>query len=78
MTGFKLRGTIHEEQLIATRGAVRTLERLKEAYGIGRWREFRGKATVELANGGIVHAELHWYHAHGIGRKEMKIKRLLD
>ena len=37
-----------------------------------------GKALVELPDGNVTVAELHWYEAHGIGRKDMKVKRLLD
>ena len=36
-----------------------------------------GKALVELPQGHMVLAELHWYEAHGIGRVDMKVKRLL-
>jgi hypothetical protein len=40
--------------------------------------EAEGSATIELADGHVRRAELHWYEAHGLGRKELKIKRLLD
>jgi len=43
-----------------------------------RWRELKGYGTVGLESGNIRKAELHWYEAHGVGRKKMKIKRLLD
>ena len=33
---------------------------------------------VELPDGSVADAELHWYEAHGMGRKDMKIKRLVD
>lgn len=78
MTGFRLRGPILDEEIIAVRGAVRTLARLRKAYGIGRWRKLKGKALIELPDGSVVLAELHWYEAHGIGRRDMKIKRLLE
>ncbi len=35
----------------------------------------KGEATVRLADGAIFDVELHWYEAHGIGKKEIKIKR---
>lgn len=39
----------------------------------------KGFAHVRLKDGTIHLAELHWYEAHGIGRKEFKIKfPLLD
>jgi len=78
VTGFRLRGPILDEEIIAVRGAVRTLARLRKAYGIGRWRKLKGKALIELPDGSVVLAELHWYEAHGIGRRDMKIKRLLE
>ena len=52
--------------------------RVRKLYGVGRWRKMKGIADVRLQSGGIRKAELHWYEAHGIGRKKMKIKRLLD
>jgi hypothetical protein len=47
-------------------------------YGIGRWRKLKGVAQVRLPNGRIRRVELHWYEAHGIGRKDVKIKGYLD
>jgi hypothetical protein len=48
-------------------------------YGRGRWRKRKGVASVWLLDGTMHRAELHWYEAHGIGRREMKIKfPLLD
>jgi hypothetical protein len=35
-------------------------------------------ATVRFNNGLIFHAEVHWYEAHGIGRRKIKIKQLLE
>lgn len=37
-----------------------------------------GVATVRLRSGRIRRAELHWYEAHGIGKRGVKIKRFLD
>jgi hypothetical protein len=37
-----------------------------------------GIARVRLASGRIRLAELHWYEAHGIGKRELKRKRYLD
>jgi hypothetical protein len=47
-------------------------------YGAGRWRKLEGTATVQLADGTMRHAEVHWYDPHGIGTKELKIKRILE
>ncbi len=63
---------------VAVSGSIRNLKRLKRAHGGRRWRKLKGSAYVELLTGEIRLAELHWYEAHGIGRKEIKIKRLLD
>ncbi len=63
---------------IAVSGGIRNLKRLKRAHGGRRWRKLKGSAYVELLTGEIHLAELHWYEAHGIGRREIKVKRLLD
>ncbi|MDE0022960.1 MAG: hypothetical protein OXP69_00960 [Spirochaetaceae bacterium] len=34
-----------------------------------------GIATVRLKDGTMCEAEIHWFEAHGIGRRDMKIKR---
>lgn len=47
-------------------------------YGSGRWRKVKGIAKVKLSDNTIYNAEIHWYEAHGIGKKQFKIKRLLD
>jgi hypothetical protein len=78
VTGFKLRSQISDIQVIATGRAVRTRARLRKVYGPGRWRKLKGRALVELPDGSIAQAELHWYEAQGIGRRDMKVKRLLD
>jgi hypothetical protein len=51
---------------------------LKKQYGAGRWRKLKGVAMIRLGNGRISRAELHWYEAHGMGKKEFKRKRYLD
>lgn len=63
---------------IAVSGSIGELKRLRRLYGGRRWRKIKGSAYVELVNGVVRLAELHWYEAHGIGRKQIKIKRLLD
>ena len=63
---------------IAVSGSIRDVRRLRRLYGGRRWRKVKGAAEVELMNGEIRLAELHWYEAHGIGKREIKIKRLLD
>ncbi len=64
-------------ETIATGRAIRELPRLQRAYGKGRWRKLKGVARVALPDGTAALVELHWYEAHGIGRREPKIKRIL-
>ena len=75
---FKLRSDIADVQEIAVGRSIRILAKLEKLYGRGRWRKLKGIAMVELPDGSVADAELHWYEAHGIGRKDMKIKRLVD
>ncbi len=74
----RILGTITIIENIAIGGNIRDIERLRRTYGRGRWRKVKGVAAVELTNGETHTAELHWYEAHGLGRKEIKVKRLLD
>ena len=75
---FKLRSDIVDVQEIAVGRSIRILAKLEKLYGRGRWRKLKGIAMVELPDGSVADAELHWYEAHGMGRKDMKIKRLVD
>jgi hypothetical protein len=71
-------GPITQVETFATSGSIRELPRLRKFYGRGRWRKRKGRATIRLPDGTIRIAEIHWYEATGIGRKEFKIKRYLD
>jgi hypothetical protein len=75
---FEIINDIKNVETIAVGGNIRDIMRIRRQYGVGRWRKMKGVADVRLQRGGIRKAELHWYEAHGIGRKKMKIKRLLD
>jgi hypothetical protein len=75
---FEVIGEITDVETFAVGSSIRELPRLRRIYGAGRWRKRKGAAQVRLTDGTICKAELHWYEAHGIGRKEMKIKQLLD
>jgi hypothetical protein len=75
---FEIVGEIVEIETIAVGGRIRDIMRLRRMFGPGRWRKLKGTAAVKLASGTIRRAEVHWYEAHGIGRKKMKIKRFLD
>lgn len=75
---FEIIGEIEEIETIAIGGRIHDIMRIQKQYGPGRWRKLKGFANVKLQSGNIRRAELHWYEAHGIGRKKMKIKSLLD
>jgi hypothetical protein len=75
---FELIGSITNVEKIAAGSSIREVERLRKVYGARRWRKLKGTALVSLPDGKVVSAEVHWYEASGIGRKELKIKRLLD
>jgi hypothetical protein len=72
---------LSEIQAVETIGAgasVRVRRLLTKAYGSGRWRKCKGIATVRLPDGFVGRAEVHWYEAHGRGRVDVKIKRMMD
>jgi hypothetical protein len=75
---FEIISEITDIETIAVGTRIRELARLRRKYGPGRWRKLKGVAQVRLRSGRIRLAELHWYEAHGIGRKEMKRKHYLD
>jgi hypothetical protein len=71
---FQIVGEIGEVETIATGRGVRDRARLRRQYGRGRWRKLKGVASVRLLDGTIRLAEVHWYEAHGLGRREFKLK----
>ena len=75
---FEIVGEITAVETIATSHGIRDLKRLRRSYGKGRWRKVKGVARIRLTSGRIRLAEIHWYEAHGIGKKEIKRKRYLD
>jgi hypothetical protein len=75
---FKIVDTIADVELIAKGLSVRDRKRLKKQYGGSRWRKLKGVARIRLNDGTIHAAELHWYEAHGVGKKELKLKRFID
>jgi hypothetical protein len=74
---FEVVGTVADIEVIAIGRSIRELPRLRRVYGAGRWRKLKGLATVRLADGLLFRTELHWYEAHSVGKREMKIKRFL-
>ncbi len=77
MVEFEILSGIEDIETIATGRGVYIRRYLQRTYGKGRWRKMKGIATVELADGTICEAEIHWFEAHGIGRKDFKIKRVI-
>ncbi len=75
---FELIGEIEQAETIAAGPSVKVRAFLRKAYGRGRWRKRKGNATVRLPNGNLRRVELHWYEAHGIGKRDLKIKTYLD
>jgi len=73
----ELVGEITERRTIAVGVRIRERRRLHRIYGQSRWRKMKGVATIRLPDDTIARAEVHWYEAHGIGRVDLKIKRLL-
>jgi hypothetical protein len=75
---FEIIGTILDTETIASGKAIREARRLRRLYGGRTWRKRKGTATIRFGDGTMCYAELHWYEAHGVGAKEVKIKRILE
>jgi len=74
---FRIVGDITHVETFAVGSSIREIARLRKLYGRGRWRKRKGVARVRLENGTVYLAEVHWYEASGIGKREFKIKRFL-
>jgi hypothetical protein len=75
---FQIIGPITKVEKIASGNSIREIKRLRKHYGIGNWIKWKGMATICFPNGNKCRAELHWYEAHGIGKKEIKIKHIIE
>ena len=75
---FEVIGQITNVRTIAVGSGIRQRARLRKLYGEGRWRKMKGDALIRLASGETRRAELHWYEAPGVGKRNMKVKRYLD
>jgi hypothetical protein len=75
--GFEIRSEMRDVETIAAGRDVYIRRHLERTYGRGRWRKMKGIATVRLMDGTICEAEIHWFEAQGIGRKDFKIKRVI-
>jgi hypothetical protein len=74
---FEMVGEVRDVETIAAGHGIRDLPILTKLFGRGNWRKVKGFATVRFANGTIAEAEVHWYEAHGIGKRWMKVKRVI-
>ncbi|MBI4680080.1 MAG: hypothetical protein HY753_02410 [Nitrospirae bacterium] len=74
---FKIKGAIRAIETIATGHGIINLNRLNKIYGKANWRKLKGIGRVELDDGTVLEAEIHWFEGHGIGKKEIKIKKYL-
>lgn len=74
---FELVGELLDIQTIAVNLSIRENADRKARFGGRRWRKLKARARVRLANGNVRWAEVHWYEAHGVGKRKMKIKRFL-
>jgi hypothetical protein len=77
MTEPEILSAIEDIETIAAGQGVYIRRYLERTYGKGRWRKMKGIATVRLADGTVCKAEIHWFEAHGIGRKDFKVKRVM-
>ena len=75
---FEIIGQISDIEIIAVGSKIRILPFLRRKFGSGRWRKLKGRATVRTDSGDIRLAEIHWFEAHGIGKKFLRVKHFLD
>jgi hypothetical protein len=75
---FELLGQVARIEVMAVNVSIRERKRLQAQFGGQRWRKLKGVGRVRFPNGEVRQAELHWYEAHGIGRRKMKVKRVVD
>ena len=75
---FEVVSQITDIEIIAVGNSIRILPFLRKSFGKGRWRKLKGKATVKMSNGDIRLVEIHWFEAHGIGKRLLRIKHFLD
>ncbi len=74
---IEITSEITEIETIAVGRSIRELDRLQRKYGKGRWRKLKGLAMVRFPDNTVFLAEIHWYEAHGIGKRDIKVKRIL-
>ena len=74
---MKIIGAITNIETIAEGHGIKELGTIRQTYGEGNWKKKKGVAIVQLDNGHIARAEIHWYEAHGIGKIKIKVKKWL-
>lgn len=74
---FKIKGTVRDIETIAVGHGIKNFNRLNKMYGKTNWRKLKGICHVQLEDGAVLEAEVHWYEGHGLGKKEMKIKKFM-
>jgi hypothetical protein len=75
---FEIVGEVVDAETIAINLSIRENADLRARFGGRRWRKRKGKATVRMPSGGLRRVELHWYEAHGVGKRKIKIKHFLE
>jgi hypothetical protein len=75
---FEIVSEIRGATTIARGNGIRELKRLLRIHGKGRWRKRKGFATIQMPDGSTLEAEIHWYDATGVGKREFKLKRILE
>jgi len=75
---FEIIDKIEQIEIVAEGAGIREINRLRKIYGSGNWRKKKGIAHIRLPSGKVKVAELRWYEAHGIGKKEIKRKKYLE
>ncbi|AUB84312.1 hypothetical protein [Candidatus Thiodictyon syntrophicum] len=78
MTSFDILDTITAIETIAAGQGVYIRRYLERTYGKGRWRKMKGLANLRLSDGTTCYAEIHWFEAHGVGRRDFKIKKVIE
>lgn len=77
MAKFTIIGPVTDRDVIASGRGIHELARIQRDYGRGNWRKCKGRSKVESEDGKVYDAEIHWYEAHGIGKRDQKVKRLI-
>jgi len=75
---FEILSALTNIKTIAVNLSIREQRTLRSQFGGRRWRKLKGTANIRFPNGDIRRAELHWYEAHGVGRRKIKVKQILD